>query len=309
MRFDNKTNKQKATDLKISKLSVCATPAHEGALATIIKEAAIKDSDTSEDDINKKSTTAVSGDNDNNPEGDTEMTKEEIEKMVNQAVGLVEKKLETSETLAKMNDKTKAYYHSLDTEEGSKFLKMSDEDKSSVLFKEDVKNKGVVQKVENDETFTANGKEIRKSVVGAGTFDFMKAQQAEIEKANNLFKVEKEKRELQDFMKQAELQYPNLPGEVNNKGMVMKSISSMPTEVRDTLSTMLKAGNEAMDSANLFKEIGSEGIPMDDGSPLSKLNKMAEEKARTDGTTEAVAYSAVLNTPEGNQLYNQSLKS
>jgi len=48
---------------------------------------------------------------------------------------------------------------------------------------------------------------------------------------------------------------------------------------------------------------------MDDGSPLSKLNKMAENRAKTEGISEAVAYTAILDTPEGNALYQQSLKS
>ncbi|MES0340721.1 MAG: hypothetical protein ABUK08_00235 [Candidatus Humimicrobiaceae bacterium] len=293
MRFDNKTNKQKATDLKISKLSVCATPAHEGALATIIKEAAV----TEEDRLN------------NNTEGETEMTEEQIAKMIADAVALVEKKLEKAETLAKMNDLTKAHYHSLNDGDKETFLKSTDKERETIMWTAGIKKEEVVKKVEDDETFTSNGTTIQKSVVGEGVFNLMKSQQNQIEKANEATAIEKEKRELQDFIKQAELQYPNLPGEVENKGMVMKSISTMPTEARETLSTMLKAGNEAMDSANLFKEVGSDGIPFDDGSPLSKLNKMAEEKAKTDGTTEAVAYSSLLNTPEGNVLYQQSLKS
>lgn len=293
MRFDGKTNKQKATDLKISKLSVCATPAHEGALATIIKEAAV----TEEDQLN------------NNQEGETEMNEEQIAKMIADAVAKVEGKLEKAESLAKMNDATKVHYYSLNDADKETFMKATETERETIMWKAGINKEDVVKKVEDDETFTSNGTTIQKSVVGEGVFNLMKSQQEQIEKANKAAAIEKEKRELQDFVKQAEMQYPNLPGEVENKGMVMKSISTMPTEARETLSTMLKAGNEAMESANLYKEIGSDGTPMDDGSPLSKLNKMAENRAKTEGISEAVAYTAILDTPEGNALYQQSLKS
>jgi hypothetical protein len=184
---------------------------------------------------------------------------------------------------------------------------MSDEDRNTLMGPDEV----VVVKVldsGDDETFTANGKEIRKSIVGSDTFNFMKAQQIEIEKANTLATVEKDKRELQDFTKQAELQYPHLPGESVKKGLVMKTLSTMTADARDTLSAMLKAGDEAMKSANLFKEVGADGVPTND-SPLSKLLKMSEEKAKVDKTTQEVAYAALLATPEGVALYDQAMAS
>lgn len=288
MRFDDGTHKQKAIDLRIKKLSVCVTPAHEGALATIIKEAAITENDVEIID--------------DNLEGETEMTEEQIAKMIADAVGPIQKKLDIAEAVAKMDDKTKAHYGTLNENDKTEFLKMSKDDRDALMGDDEI----VVEKVIDDETFTSNGTTIAKSVVGEDVFNLMKSQQADIKKANDLATVEKEKRELQEFIKFAETHYPHLPGKPIAKGMVMKSIASMPKEVGDTLSTMLKLGNEAVVGAKLFKEIGSDGIPVDEGSPLAKLKTMSIEKAKADGTSEAVAYSALLNTDEGQTLYQQA---
>ncbi len=324
MRFDGKTNKQKAEDLVINKLSVCETPAHADAIATIIKSAAVKTQNitnvklANQEDIHKflespegqkalkdtlnKIATAKSGNINPNKEGEDDMTKEEIAKMVKEAVAPVQKKLELAETIAKMDDVTKTYYQSLKDEGQIAFLKLSEESRKEII------EKSQIEKDADDETFSANGREIRKSVVGADAFEFMKAQQKEVESANKLAKSERDKRQLADFMKQAELQYPNLPGDEKAKGEVMKALKDLPKETREALSTMLKSGNEAIESAQLFKEIGSGGTPVTEGSALSKLNKMAIEKAKSGDMTEAEAYNAVLETPEGSALYQESLE-
>ena len=327
MRFDGKTNKQKAEDLVINKLSVCETPAHADAIATIIKSAAVKkgnpikvvntidpaivtkffnspEGEKAFSDVLDKMATAKSGDINLDKEGENDMTvtKEEIAKMVEEAVAPVQKKLELAETIAKMDDVTKTYYQSLKDEGQIAFLKLSEESRKEII------EKSQIEKDADDETFSANGREIRKSVVGADAFEFMKAQQKEVESANKLAKSERDKRQLADFMKQAELQYPNLPGDEKAKGEVMKALKDLPKETRETISTMLKSGNEAIETASLFKEIGSGGTPVTDGSALSKLNKMAIEKAKSGDMTEAEAYNAVLETPEGSALYQESLE-
>ncbi len=324
MRFDGKTNKQKAKELEINKLSVCETPAHEDALAKIIKGAAIKDTNikivnaVNPEDIYKflespegkkaltdslnKWTTANSGNINLDKEGENDMTKEEIAKMVQEAVAPVQKKLEVAETIAKMDDVTKTYYHALNENDQESFLKLSDDDRK-VLIDEDK-----IKKEADDETFTAHGKEIRKSVVGEAAFAVMKGQQKDIEEANKIAKSERDKRQISELAKQAELLYPNLPGDEVSKGQVMKALKEMPKETQETLSTMLKSGNEAIETAQLFKEIGAGGTPVEDGSATDKLNKMAIAKAKEDNTTEAVAYDSILKTPEGNALYEKSLK-
>jgi hypothetical protein len=310
MRFDGKTSKQSAVDLKISKLSVCEKPAHELATSRIIKAATNKQANvevTNQVDpalldnfIKSKEGEQIST---KTKHGEKEMKKEEVDVIVKEAVDTLEKRLAIAEAIAKMDDQTKAYYEGLSEKDQASFLTEPVEKQKEAVEKSKAKSQPV-----DDEILTTGGVEIKKSAVGADVFNFMKAQQEEVKKAQEIARIEKEKREMQDFAKQAELMFPNLPGETIKKGLVMKQLAAMPKEAMETLTAMLKSGNEALEQAKVFKEVGVAGVPVDDGSPTSRLNKMAIEKARADGIPEAQAYSEVLQTREGKDLYEKSLK-
>lgn len=348
MRSDDKTNPQTITELNLSKLSVVPKPAHEGAQAKIIKEAAITPEQvekqsfmetlqqhqvneasqqlmdntwdmtyalrksirkTIEDSTiqNKKdviqgnisdfastmgnmfSTTNVI------KSTEEEMTPEEIQKMVDDANKPLQEKLVLAESIAKMNDETKAHYYTLDDEGKAAFLKMTDAEKVIKMTP-----------APDDESFTANGQTILKSEVGAGVFAMFKAQQKELEVQKTTTKAAQEKTELMEFTKQAEGVIPNLPGEPIAKGNVMMAISKMASDVKETLTAMLKAGNEAFTAAKTLDEFGVGGeIPLNGTSPVAKLNKMAEDKAVEENIPFAKAYDAVLQTKEGGALYGQ----
>ncbi len=310
MRFDGKTNKQSAVDLKISKLSVCEKPAHELATSRIIKAATNKKVNV---EVTNQVDPALLDNFSKSKEGEQiitkilngekEMKKEEVNVIVKEAVSTLEKRLAIAEAIAKMDDQTRAYYEGLSEKDQAAFLKEPVEKQKEVVEKSKAPSQPV-----DDEILTAGGVEIKKSKVGADVFNFMKAQQEEVKKAQEIARIEKEKRELQDFAKQAELMFPNLPGDTVKKGLVMKQLAGMPKEAMETLTAMLKSGNEALEHAKVFKEIGIEGVPVDDGSPISRLDKMAIEKARADGIPEAQAYDKILQTREGTKLYEKSLK-
>jgi len=287
MRFDGKTTKQQAVDININKLSVCSKPAHELATSRIIKES--RDYKDKDKEKTKKK------------EGETEMKKEEVNALIEKSVGDLQAKLKVAETIAKMDDKTKSYYNGLGEKDQDEFLKMTNEEQKELAEP---------QPVVEDETLSANGITINKSSVGAEVFNFMKAQQEEVAQAKEIARLEKEKRELQDFTKQAELMFPNLPGESVKKGLVMKQLAAMPDQVRDVLTTMLKTGNEAIEKSQAFEEIGSDGVPLGgDDTPISKLNKMAVDRAAAKNITFADAYDEIIETPEGKELYAKYQKN
>lgn len=354
MRADGKTNKQKATDMSLSKLSVVKRPAQEGALAAIIKGSAITDEqveketfmdslnqimieeeaevlfstvwdmqyalrnsirNTIEDSqiTNKKEViqanitdfaTALSGiiaSTSIIKTGGKTMGKEKTtEELITEAVGPIQKKLDIAESVAKMDDQTKAYYNSLDDSGKDSFLKMSDDDQGK-LIKEAVDNIA-----KNDETFESGGGTIRKSEVGETVFKALKDSKTRADNAEKIAKEERDKRELQDFSKTAEATYGNLPGSTDEKGAVLKAIDGLSEVVQKTLEGMLKAGNEGIDQSNLYKEIGDGSTPTV-GTAEEKLNKMAKEKAEKDSMTVAKAYDAILKTTEGSELYQKSL--
>jgi hypothetical protein len=332
MRSDKKTNPQTATSLTLNKLSVVKKPAHEGAVAKIIKSAtdhkfevrkqefaeaiqeiqieealrtiidqtwdmnhalrkSIKNTMKDETITNKKEViqrsisdfaTALRGiiasSNVIKTDGGTEMKKEEIAEMIKEAVTPIQEKLDEA------NAVIKTY-----------------KDKDKEVEKE-------VIKTEDDETLTSGGVTIKKSVVGEDMFAFMKKQQEDLDAERKVSKAAREKAELQDFTKQAELRFPNLPGTPSDKGSVMKAISKMSKEDNDAVTAMLKAGNEAINLSGAFEEIGHSYTKTGAETPVAKLNKMAETYATENSVDFAKAYDAVLATNEGIALYEESLK-
>ena len=293
MRYDGKTTRQIAEEIEISKLSVVKKPAHEGALAKIIKSAG--------DDPAKKPNT-----------GELNMDQKELEKMINDAVAPLQDKLAKADAMANMTDFEKAHYFTLEADKKDEFMKMSAEKRKEVLDKIEKAKKEKLDKSagdKNDETFERNGKTIKKSAVGEDVFFILKAQQEENEKTRLELRKEKDARELQEFAKQADGLYPSLPGEAIKKAKVLKAFSGLGKEERETLETMLKAGDEAIKLSKAFEEVG---YTAEDGSfdesPLTKLNKMAEDISKKDGVDFHTAYSKAIETPEGKKLYDASQK-
>ncbi len=343
MRFDGKENRQKISNMSISKLSVCAKPAHSDALATIIKSAkvtprdlekqtfveALSQSQVEEEAckiysiswdlfnalensmrvtisdsliLNKKEIIqtniadfanalhGVIGATDIIKEAD--MTQEEMKKMVDDAVAPVQKALDKANALAKMNDDMKSFYGDLDEAGKENFLKMDDTERVADIEKSRV----------SDEVFKMGDTEIKKSVVGADVFEIMKAQQAQINDGIKKTAAALAKSEMMEFTKTAETFYPNLPGKPEDKGAVLKTMSTMGKTERETLETMLKSANGA--NAELFKERGSDGTSLEK-TASEKLDSLVNKYREKQSSTEAVAYAEVLKTEEGKKLYTQ----
>lgn len=236
-------------------------------------------------------------------EGD-EMSKElekEVETLKKQAetnAGLLADAL----ALAGMNDVQKAYHGTLSTEDKAVFIKKTPAEMDEAIAKVE----------EGKEKYTTStGTTICKSEVGEATFAIFKAQDERIAKqAAELkaqdAKIEKQNEEaiLKSFIKIAETEYPNLPGTPEEKGALLKSIDAMPEDEKATALAMFKSGNET--GTGLFKEHGAGGG--DTMTAVEKLNKMAKDKAEKDSISFEKAYSEVVNTAEGQKLYEETSK-
>jgi len=242
--------------------------------------------------------------------GGLDMKKEEIAAMLKEAVEPLNAKLVIAETLAKMNDVTKAHYNTLDEDGKLAFITKSAEEQATDVAAVTAAAEALKKsKAAGEESIVLHGEKIVKSVVGAGVFTILKAQQLEIDSSKKEAKIEKEARQIGEFTKMAEGLYPNLPGDAKIKGHVMKAISDMSDKtIQDALTTMLKSGNEGIEVAKAFDEVGHNFAPAGESSPMAKLNKMAEDKAATDSITFANAYDEVLKTSEGADLYAETLK-
>ena len=139
-----------------------------------------------------------------------------------------------------------------------------------------------------DEVFEANGAVIRKSEVGDGVFTLLKNQHNTIELAG--------------FEKRAKSEIPLLPGTDIAKAKVLKALSGLGEETRKSLEAMLVAGNEAIDG--MTKSLGHSGRTF--SKAAEELDVMVDAYASEKGVTKAVAYDAVLKTPQGKALYAKS---
>jgi hypothetical protein len=127
------------------------------------------------------------------------------------------------------------------------------------------------------------------------------------DESEKLAKAERDAREMGEFTKRAETELTQLPGEVVAKAKVLKAIAKMSDEDKAVLDTMLKAGRDAI--AKGFQKFGVVNGGIDGDNPEAKLQTLAKAKAAKDGTSYEKAYSAVLDTDEGKQLYADSKES
>lgn len=106
--------------------------------------------------------------------------------------------------------------------------------------------------------------------------------------------------------KRAEGELGSLPGTVDEKVALLKGLEAIPEgPARDAALKALKAGNDAI--ANGFQAFGGADGSVDEGSSEGKLDALVKRHSAEKGVSEAEAYNAVLETAEGQRLYNESV--
>jgi len=198
-----------------------------------------------------------------------------------------------AEAIALLTDEQKKHFNGLDEEGQAAFLKASPE----------VRATQVKKAVDDDEVIEVDGRTIRKSAVGEDQFALFQSLSKKSEDAERIAKEEQAKRETAEFTKKAEEEYANLPGEPIAKGKVLKAVADLSKEDREALEAMLKSGEEA--AAELSKERGHSLLPDGDG-PEERLEALVKEHASKNSVSIDKAYDAVLDTPEGKALYQES---
>lgn len=159
---------------------------------------------------------------------------------------------------------------------------------------------GKAQKGLEDETCTVNGITISKSAVGEDVFKSITAMQKELAKSQH-------ETLMKSLEAEVEKQYPNLPGDVRNKAILLNSINQMPEDIAKMAKDYLSKANDNM-GAVVNKSLGS-GEPGKDISAKKeaeqKLDELAKSIMEKENLTFGEAYSKALNTPEGTKLYDQ----
>ncbi len=231
------------------------------------------------------------------PQGDNSMPKEktDLEKAQeahDAKTAELEARLLKSDALGSMNDSQREYYGALEEKAQEAFLTKSSEARDLEM--------GELEKADPVVFTAADGTQYRKSADAALVSLAKRADAADIaiQKANDVA-------ENAEFEKRAVTELPNLPGTDAEKAAMLKAIASIEDEdVRKANLASLHAGNAAM--AKNFDELGSQGSPVAK-SANDQLAEMAKAHATENKITFEKAYDVISQTPEGAELYKQTL--
>jgi hypothetical protein len=233
----------------------------------------------------------------------------------NTEVNEVEKGILFYKAMAGITDEQKIIYTALKEADQEAILKSAtkDDEIDVELFAKSIDAKKVTKKRTQsaDESFEMDGETISKSVVGEAAYKLLKAQGAKMEALEKqaaddraIAKEERDARILKELSEEAVQLWPNLPGTAVEKGETLRVIRALPENLQKAQMAMLAAGN--VSSSKLFKEAGHGGQG-DDLDANGKLTKLAKEHAEKTGVDFHKAYTEILDTPVGKQLYEESL--
>lgn len=205
---------------------------------------------------------------------------------------VLQSELALAKSVAELSDAEKEVFASIEGEEArTEFLGKSADERAELIAKAADENAVIYKSLDGVE-FTAQDDERLVSL--AKQADEYKAQLVAAEEAS----IEK------SYNERAETQLAHLPGELVTKNAVLRAIDGIEDEaVREQALSMLKAQSVAIEEQFVTKGVEGEEAEGD----LGGLEKMAAAYAEEHDTTLSKAYSEVLRTPEGRNLYNQTL--
>ena len=148
-----------------------------------------------------------------------------------------------------------------------------------------------IAKRASDETLTVGETTVAKSAVGEATFAILKAQQAELTKAQ-------ETAAMVGFEKRADDELGSLIGTTKAKASILKAMAGMPDDARAALDTILKAANATFEKAmDRFGATGENKVDITKAS--TDFNGKVSEIAKRDNCGRAMAMSkAKAENPE-----------
>lgn len=294
----NKPKKNIMKEFIIAEISGVDDPAQAGAVMSIMK------SKSGKPPVKKK-------------EGPMPKTAEELQAELTKSAADLEKangqiedltkKAETAAKLAELTDAEKSFYADLSDDAKEVFL-----GKSKDARKEEVE--AAIKNKEADDPVifkSANGTEYRKSD---------DARLVEMAKQNDAREAEVKK--MRDdaanaaFEKSASVDFAKFKGELPVKTALAKAVAGIKDEeTRNGVKEMLKAAHAAVGLT--LKEVGSGhddytsddagGDSMNKAKAEAKLDEMAKKYATENKVDYSKAYTAVLETADGQKLYAETV--
>ncbi len=207
-------------------------------------------------------------------------------------VAELEKRAAAAESWGNLTDVEKAFAKGLDDKAKAKFVAKSDADRAKDIEKANEADPVVFT--------SSDGTEFRKSD-DSRLVKMAKERDADREE----LRKQRDTNERQTLEKRATDELGNLPGKPAELASLVKAVDGIEDEAaRNVAKAALKAANDAIGKAfESPKGISKRNV--DDGSPLAKLESMAKAKAAQDGKTFEKAFSEIIVTQEGRELYEQ----
>ena len=151
---------------------------------------------------------------------------------------------------------------------------------------------------------TLDGIDIRKSAGDAVVNALKSADSARREVA-----VEKAQRVNLELEKRAETELGKLGGTMIGKKALLKAVDAIEDEsLRKAAQEVIASATEIAGKGDIFEKQGSgRAVPLEKGSAESKLEKMAQDRAKENNISFEKAYTEVLDTVDGQKLYAEMI--
>ena len=189
---------------------------------------------------------------------------------------------------ASMSDEHKAYMAQMPEEKRGDFSNLDAAGRDAFMTKNPVK-----KSTDKDESFTIGTNAIKKSDVGEGVFNVIKAlHETTVSQAAQLAKAEDNRTET-ELVAKARTDYPNVPGEPLDKARVLKALDKVDPKVRETVEKIMAFANKA--ASDRLSELGGGG-EIEIGTAEQELNKLAKAHATEHKVDFAKAYDHVLTS-------------
>jgi hypothetical protein len=151
---------------------------------------------------------------------------------------------------------------------------------------------------------TLDGIDIRKSAGDAVVNALKSADSARREVA-----VEKAQRVNLELEKRAETELGKLGGTMIGKKALLKAVDAIEDEsLRKAAQEVIASATEIAGKGDIFEKRGSgRAVTLEKGSAESKLEKMAQDRAKDKSISFEKAYTEVLDTEDGQKLYAEMI--
>lgn len=208
----------------------------------------------------------------------------------------LEKKLAEARSLAELTDVEKGHYFALDAEAQPVFLSKSKTEREAEVNAAKADDPVVYKAIDGTEYRKSDDARLVKM-----------ARQADDDR--KALAKERDARRTQEYAKRAEAEFGHLVGDTDTKVVLLKAVDEITDEdTRRKVTELLKATDNGI--AEALKTRGTMGgTEAQNGDANAKLEELAREHAKAHNVTFEKAYAAVIETPEGRELYSQHVEA